>query len=103
MNIALHGSTVSLESNRVMTLRDASGSTVRCLDGALWITERRSALDVILGPGESFTLTRDGLTVVTALENATVRLCERRRSRLPTWVAELKGWFDRQRGSIPAS
>lgn len=103
MNIALHGSTLSLERDRVIALRDAAGSTVRCLHGSLWITERRGALDVILGPGETFTLTRNGLTVITALEGATVRLCERKRSRVPDWLTAWRGWFGRQRGSIATS
>ena len=59
MNIALHGSTVSLKRDRMIALRDASGSMVRCLNGTLWITERRGALDVILGPGETFTVAEE--------------------------------------------
>lgn len=100
MNIALHGSTVQLGSNRVISLRDAAGSTVRCIEGSLWITERRGALDVILEPGDTFTITRDGLTVITALENARVRVCERQRSWMPHWLTELKAWFGRQGGSL---
>lgn len=78
------------------------GSMVRCLNGTLWITERRGALDVILGPGETFTVTRDGLTIITALDNATIRLCERERVWARPWLPALKVWFGRQRGSMAA-
>lgn len=102
MDIALHGSTVTLERDRMIAVRDAAGSTVRCLRGSLWITERRGESDVILGAGESFTITRGGLTVITALDDATMRVCERARSTAPRLLAQLRAWFSRQRRSMAA-
>ena len=92
MNIVLDASTLSLARDGLLALRDAQGTRVTCLDGSLWITEDHGIADVLIGPGESFTIKRSGLTLVMALEPAALSLNERREpllSRVRAYFAEL--------------
>ena len=101
MNVALDASTLSLSRDGLIAVRDAKGSRVRCLSGSLWITEDHSDRDIIVGPGESFTLRRDGLTLIMALHPASLQLSERRSSfadRLSAWLSRLL-----PRRSVPSS
>jgi hypothetical protein len=91
MNIALDASTLSLRRDGLLALRDGQGARVRCLSGNLWITEDHSSSDTILAPGESFTIRRAGLTLIMALQPATLQLCEPRASAL----AKLGAWLSR--------
>jgi hypothetical protein len=50
-----------------LRLQDGSCVEVRCLLGNLWITEEGEREDRILSRGQSFTLDRPGLSLVTAL------------------------------------
>jgi hypothetical protein len=92
MNIALDASTLSLGQDGLIAVRDGCGSRVRCLSGSLWITEDHSASDTIVGPGETFTLRRDGLTLIMALHPATLQVSERHQSlahRIGEWLWRL--------------
>lgn len=72
MNIHLNTSPVCLAKSQAVTLTDAKGSLVRCLRGALWITQDRDQRDIVLTPGESFTIDRSGPAIVWALAPSTV-------------------------------
>ena len=92
MNVALDASTLSLARDGLIAVRNGRGSRVRCLSGNLWITEDHSGRDTIMAPGESFTLRRDGLTLIMALHPSTLQLTERRETagdRVRTWIARL--------------
>jgi hypothetical protein len=92
MNIALDASTLSLRRDGLLALRDGQGTRVRCLSGSLWITEDHSNRDTVLAAGESFTIRRSGLTLIMALQPATMELSERPRSataRIGTWLSRL--------------
>jgi len=93
VKIALDGSTLSLSRDGVLAIRDAEGARVRCISGALWITEDSCIADTILLPGDSITLQRPGLTLIMALEGASLRLYEphpdlwsRVKSGLRRWI-----------------
>jgi hypothetical protein len=96
MKIELGTSILSLPRDGLIALRDAQGTRVTCVGGALWITEDHRDSDVILEAGEAFTIDRSGLTLVMALHPASLRLSEHRESR----AARFAGWFSRLR---PAS
>jgi hypothetical protein len=92
MNIALDASTLSLARDGLIAVRDGKGTRVRCISGNVWITEDHSSRDTIVGPGESFTIRRAGLTLIMALQPATLQLCEPRGSlgeRVSGWLARL--------------
>ena len=78
MNIDVSGSTLSLQRDRMITLREATGARVECLDGALWITQEGEAQDTVLSPGGTFTVGHTGLTLVLALRPSQLRVCSSR-------------------------
>ncbi len=101
MDVALHASTLTLARDRLIALRNADGTVVRCLDGSLWITEGRGSEDVILGPGESFAISGAGLTLVTALDHARFRLCEPRPAAAGLFDV-VRAWLARHLGAHAA-
>lgn len=91
MNIDLQTSTLTLARDGLIALREAAGTRVSCETGALWITEDHERGDVILEAGQSCTIDRTGLTLIMALEPASLRLQERR----DTLAARIGAWFAR--------
>jgi len=89
MKIELSTPTLALPRDGLIALRDAAGTRVTTLKGALWITQDHEAGDVILEEGQSFTVGRRGLTLVMALTPASLRLLEPR----ATFAARVAGWF----------
>ena len=62
-----------LRAREVLNIRHGRGLAVRCLAGALWVTQDGDTGDVVLKAGECFVLDRDGLALVSApLAPATV-------------------------------
>jgi Protein of unknown function (DUF2917) len=55
-----------LRAREVLDIRDGQGLAVRCVGGALWITQDGDADDIVLEPGQCFTLDRPGLALVSA-------------------------------------
>lgn len=76
MTIDFGPSSFNLPREGVVLLREASGARVLCLSGALWVTQEGGRDDVILKDGESFRITRGGLTLVTALRGSELRVIE---------------------------
>jgi hypothetical protein len=66
--------TIELKRGNVLRLRGARGTTVTARWGAVWITEEESLRDVVLAPGESFTLVRPGLALIQAFGDASIRV-----------------------------
>jgi hypothetical protein len=64
--------TIDLHRGRLLRLRRAAGKTVTAHAGSVWITEEGRLDDVLLGPGESFTLGRRGLTLIEAIGDASI-------------------------------
>ena len=57
---------------------DGAGTTIRSVEGAVWITQSGDPRDIVLQPGDRFTLDRNGLALVVAFEKPAVVLIERR-------------------------
>jgi glutamine phosphoribosylpyrophosphate amidotransferase len=93
MNIDLDTSTLTLARDGLIALRDAQGTRVTCLTGALWITEDREHGDIVLEAGETVTLQRPGLTLVMALQPAELRLAEQRETTADWFAARLSRWL----------
>lgn len=91
MKIDLTTPSLALPRDGLIALRDARGTRVTSLAGALWITQAHQEGDVILERGQSFTVDRPGLTLVMALTPASLRLLEHRETR----AARIAGWFSR--------
>ncbi len=63
-----------LARDRMFALRDAQGSRVKCLSGLLWVTEDQRVTDLVLKPGEHFTVAHPGLVLVMALDASSLRI-----------------------------
>ena len=55
-----------LRAREVLDIRDGQGLVVRCLAGALWITQHGDTDDVVVTAGQCFLLDRRGLALVSA-------------------------------------
>ena len=58
---------VYLKERESLRIADGAGREVKCLRGALWITQEGDREDRLIDSGESFVLNRPGLSLVTAL------------------------------------
>jgi len=88
MNIALDSSTLYLQRDGLIAVRDGHGSRVTCVSGTLWITQDHDSHDNILGSGQSLIIDYPGLTLVTALEPTQLRLTEAHEG---LWARLLRG------------
>ena len=79
-----------------LVLHDIRGSTIRAASGSLWLTMEGDARDIILGPGQSFTIERDGLTVLAAHTASEVEVRVPQKTFGP-W-ARFVGFIDRNFG-----
>ena len=76
MNLALNAPLFALEPGQVVTLDDARGTCIGARYGSVWVTEEGRIEDRVLGPGEVYTVQRNGRTLVQALQPAWVSLKE---------------------------
>ena len=67
---------LQLRAREVLDIRDGEGLAVRCLGGALWITQDGDSDDIILKAGQCFVLDRPGLALVSAPLGAATVLIE---------------------------
>lgn len=74
MRIELQPGALRLARGQTLRVTDALGSTVRCAEGSVWITEEDVPRDVVLEAGAAYRLSRRGLALVHALGDATVAL-----------------------------
>jgi hypothetical protein len=49
---------------------DRRGDVIKCMSGTLWVTQEGDMKDYILEPEQDFWVTKPGIVVVQALENA---------------------------------
>jgi len=57
---------VRLSTGELLDINDGEGFVIKCLEGAVWITQSNDPRDIVLGPGESFVLDKPGLALVCA-------------------------------------
>ena len=67
MKIELQSGGMRLDHGQLLKMRDAAGSTVCALQGAVWITEDHQLKDIVLEQGECYRLRNPGLAIVHAL------------------------------------
>jgi hypothetical protein len=68
MDMIIERPVICLEPGQVVTLDDAQGVRIRATEGIVWVTYEDSLKDLIVGPGETLTVARNGRTVVQALQ-----------------------------------
>ena len=78
---SLRSLAINLDRGDLLGLENARGVTLNLLAGQLWITQSDDHRDIIVDPGHSFRLDRDGLTLVTAVLESTLIIRPDSRSR----------------------
>lgn len=73
MDIDLQSASLRLAKGKAVRVRNA-GSTLRVLEGSVWITEESNPRDVVLGSGQRFRLSGRGLAIVEAFSDASIAL-----------------------------
>jgi len=103
MNITLEGSTLVLDSLQRIALRDAAGATAQVKSGELWITLENDRRDILLASGDSWTIDRDGLTLVQAEVPSTIVLRDAptRLSWLARAAAAIEHWIESRSRLVP--
>lgn len=90
MNIELNQNGLCLKPKQLVKVRGGLGHSIACDSGSVWVTQDGDPRDVILRAGESFTLEREGLAVVQALEPGAISIAQAepltRASRLAAWL-----------------
>lgn len=85
MNIKAATTRLALTRADTLTLDDARGALVRCLEGDLWITQRGDPTDHVVAAGETFRVDRDGPVVLQAVRAARVTIESPREEALERW------------------
>ena len=67
MQIELRSGAVTLAPNQTLKVLDGAGSTVRALEGAVWITEENQPRDIVLEAGGTYRLQYPGTALVNSL------------------------------------
>jgi len=62
-----HRTELELAAEELLALRDVRGARLRLVEGSLWLTLDRDTRDIVLEPGDSFLVDRDGVTLLHAL------------------------------------
>ena len=79
-----------------LPLEDARGRIVTCVAGMAWLTMEGDTRDIVLAPGESFTVDRDGLTLIAAQVASTVNVsCH---AHATGWWARVVDFLDHKFG-----
>lgn len=89
MMISFNEANLEVRREQVLSLRDAAGVRLRCTRGSLWLTQEGGGQDIVLEPGECFTVERDGLTLVSALKDGSVLIASaptRHMRNVGAWV-----------------
>jgi len=79
-----YGTLIDLAPRETVTLPDVRGATLRITRGTVWITQENDTKDTVLRPGDTWTVERNGLTILEA--QGDVSLCVVGR-RIETLVA----------------
>ena len=74
MTLNLDRPVLALDAGQVLSLDDAAGARISVRLGAVWVTYEGSLKDVVLSPGESLVVAKDGRTLVQALKPAYVSI-----------------------------
>ncbi|HWI10783.1 MAG TPA: DUF2917 domain-containing protein [Burkholderiaceae bacterium] len=67
---------ISLRKGQLHRIHDGAGQRIEALSGALWVTIDHDLRDIVVTPGEGFSIDRDGDTIVSALDDARFALLD---------------------------
>jgi hypothetical protein len=100
MNLVINNSALLLEHRQTIELIDAAGATAALEKGCLWITMDGDRRDIVLGAGQSWTVERNGRTLLHAAAPSTLRITDRtvnqaQRTTLQRALTEITEWVER--------
>lgn len=99
-----HGTIIGMSPRETVTLPDLRGTTLRVTRGTLWITQEDDPQDIVLRGGDTWTIERDGLTIVEAQSDSSFCVVGRRVESLVRNRAKARGSsvWDRTREAFAA-
>ena len=65
-----NGTVIELPARATVRMPEMRGTTLRVTKGSLWITQHEDSRDVVLRPGDTWVIERDGLTLLEAQSDA---------------------------------
>jgi hypothetical protein len=68
---------IDMTRGDLVELDDARGTTLTVTRGRLWLTQRRDPRDIVLGPGDTWTIEKNGLTLIEAQGDSALHLVGR--------------------------
>ena len=66
--------TITLETPQLLKIQNGMDWHVICQSGEVWLTQENDPQDVILRPGQGFTLNRAGVTLLGATSTAELEI-----------------------------
>jgi len=66
----LHPAAIDLRKGAIHRLAEARGRRIEALSGTLWITIDHDRRDILVNPGEGFSIDRPDATLISALDDA---------------------------------
>ena len=99
-----YGTIIDLSPRETVNLPDMRGATLRVARGTIWITQEGDPQDVVLRPGDTWTVERNGLTVLEAQSD--VSFCVMGRRIAPAITARVAGteaasrWWTKTRDAV---
>ncbi len=100
-----HGTIIEMSPRETVTLPDVRGTTLRVARGTLWITQEDDSQDIVLRTGDTWTVERNGLTIIEAQSDSNFCVIGRRVEALVrnrTKAARGISAWDRVRDSLAA-
>ena len=97
MALTLTQASMCLQAGHGLSLTDAAGVELTSVTGRVWLTMESDNRDINLRPGDAYTIERDGLTLVSAVEPSLVhvRIPQTRHSVWPDWTGRFWAWLVR--------
>ena len=66
----LHPASISLRKGAIHRLPSGLGQRIESLSGSLWVTIDNDVRDIVVAPGEGFSVDRDGDTLISAMDDS---------------------------------
>ena len=107
MNLVINHSALLLDRWQTVELIDAAGATTALDNGCVWITMDGDRRDIVLGAGDTWTVEKNGRTLLHAEAPSTLRITgpavRPRQAALPRALAAFAGWMEQafRRRSAP--
>lgn len=74
MQLELDRGPIRLARRQIVRIREGAGRRICVREGVVWITEASEPSDIVLQPGACYSLKRDGLALVTGLDDSFVTI-----------------------------